>query len=114
MSRTSQMPTSPELQTPLPKWSIVGLLKPHSKAFAFGLIAVIGESIASLLEPWPLKIVLDNILKSKPAHGWLNTLIVSLAGADSYAILRLAAIMVLVIAVIDAVCTYTEKYFTTS
>jgi ATP-binding cassette subfamily B protein len=108
------MPTSPELQTPLPKWSIVGLLKPHSKAFAFGLIAVIGESIASLLEPWPLKIVLDNILKSKPAHGWLNTLIVSLAGSNSHAILRLAAMFVMAIAVMDAICTYTEKYFTTS
>ena len=26
---------------------------------------MIGESVANLLEPWPLKIVLDNVLKSQ-------------------------------------------------
>jgi subfamily B ATP-binding cassette protein MsbA len=96
-------------------WSIVDLLKPHRRALAFGFLAVIGESIASLLDPWPLKIVLDNVLKTKAAtHGWLNGLILSIAGTDRFAILRFAAIMVLAVAVMDAVCTYTEKYFTTS
>ncbi len=98
-----------------PRWTILQLLKPHRKALTFGFLAVIGESIASLLDPWPLKIVLDNVLKSKAAtHGWLNGLILSVAGADRYAILRFAAVMVLAVAVMDALCTYTEKYFTTS
>src|SRR5579863_660663 len=98
-----------------PRWSIVQLLKPHRRALIFGLLAVIGESIASLLDPWPLKIVLDNVLKTKAAtHGWLNGLILSVAGPDRYAILRFAAVMVMAVAIMDAVCTYTEKYFTTS
>jgi ABC-type multidrug transport system fused ATPase/permease subunit len=42
------------------------LLKPHAKARTVGLVAVIG-----VLEPWPLKIVIDNVLKSQPIHGWL-------------------------------------------
>jgi subfamily B ATP-binding cassette protein MsbA len=100
--------------TPVKTASVKELLRPHAWALTFGLIGVVGESIASLLEPWPLKIVLDNVLKSHATHGWLNTLIVSLAGTDRYAIVRLAAAMVLAIAVIDAICTYTEKYFTTS
>jgi ATP-binding cassette, subfamily B, bacterial len=94
--------------------SIKALLKPHIKLLMVGLAAVVGEGIADLLQPWPLKIVLDNVLKSREIHGWLNQFIVSTVGQDKLAILRFAAVAVLVIAVIDAICTYTDKYVTTS
>ena len=92
------------------------LLRPHAKALAFGLVAVVGEGLADLLQPWPLKIVFDNVLKAKSAtgHGWLNRLIDSTVGTSPIAVLRFAAIAALVIAVVDAVCSYTEKYLTTS
>ena len=99
---------------PARKFTITYLLRPHTRALTFGLLAVIGEGIANLLEPWPLKIVLDNVVRDKHTGGWLNHLIVSLAGADRFAVLKFAAIAVLVIAVVDAVCSYTEKYLTTS
>jgi subfamily B ATP-binding cassette protein MsbA len=99
-------------------WSIAALLKPHSKALAFGLLAVIGESASSLLEPWPLKIVLDNVFKSKPSTGraqaWLHRLIESTAGTDKLAIIKFAALAVVAIALLGALCSYAEKYFTTS
>ncbi|MGD0297006.1 MAG: ABC transporter ATP-binding protein [Bryobacteraceae bacterium] len=94
--------------------TIKDLLKPHSKILLLGLIAVIGEGIANLLQPWPLKIVLDNVLKSREIHGWLNSLIQSTVGPDRLAALEFAAAAVLAIALIDAVCSYTEKYVTTS
>ena len=94
--------------------SIKELLKPHVKLLTVGLAAVAGEGIADLLQPWPLKIVLDNVLQSREIHGWLNRFILATAGTDKVAILRFAAIAVLVVALIDAVCTYTDKYVTTS
>jgi subfamily B ATP-binding cassette protein MsbA len=94
--------------------SIAALLKPHSKVIAIGILAVIVEGIASLLEPWPLKIVLDNVLKSRPIHGWLNHLIVSTVGEDKLRILEVAAGAVLLIAAIGAIASYVEKYVTTS
>ena len=90
------------------------LLKPHYKILWLGLIAVIGEGVANLLQPWPLKIVLDNVLKSREIHGWLDSFILSVAGQDRLAILRFAALAVLGIALVDAICSYTEKYVTTS
>ena len=51
------------------------LLAPHTKALTFGLLAAVGEGIANLLEPWPLKIVLDNVLRGRQIHGWLNPFI---------------------------------------
>jgi ATP-binding cassette, subfamily B, bacterial len=91
------------------------LLRPHKKALAAGLAAVIGEGVANLLQPWPLKIVFDNVLKSKPQHaqGWLNHLILAM-GQDPASILRFAAIAALAIAVLGAICSYAEKYLTTS
>jgi ATP-binding cassette, subfamily B, bacterial len=101
---------------PAPRKSleITDLLRPHYKILLLGLVAVVGEGIANLLQPWPLKIVLDNVLKSREIHGWLNSLIVSTVGTDKLGALRFAAVAVLVIAVVDAICSYTEKYVTTS
>jgi ATP-binding cassette, subfamily B, bacterial len=90
------------------------LLQPHVRALSLGLLAVIGESAANLLEPWPLKIVLDDVFKTRQVHGWLNHFIYSAVGYDKIAILKFACIAVLAIAVLDAICSYAEKYLTTS
>ena len=95
-------------------FKITDLLKPHSKALAVGLVAAVGEGVANLLEPWPLKIVFDSVLRSQPAHGWLNRFITSTVGDDKVAFLKFAVVAVIVIALLDAVCSYTEKYLTTS
>jgi ATP-binding cassette, subfamily B, bacterial len=96
------------------KLTISELLKPHTRALTLGLIAVVGEGIANLLEPWPLKVVLDNVLRSRPLQGWLNHLIHSTVGDDKVAVLKFACAAVLGIAALDAASSYTEKYYTTS
>lgn len=77
---------------------------------------MLGETAADLLQPWPLKIVFDNVLKARSAHGhgWLNHILVNTIGTQPLQVLRAAAIAALVIAVLDAACSYTEKYLTTS
>src|SRR5713101_2940402 len=90
------------------------LLKPHSKALALGILAVIGEGIANLLEPWPLKVVLDLVVRSRQTGGWLNHLILSAIGQDKLSILKYAAAAALIIAALGALCSYAEKYLTTS
>ncbi len=52
--------------------TIRDLLRPHLRALALGFGAVVAEGLANLLEPWPLKVVLDNVLKSRTGHGALN------------------------------------------
>ena len=94
--------------------SIRHLLKPHARALAVGVAAVLVETAANLAEPWPLKVIFDNVLKSKPGHGWLAQLIFFTAGTDKLAILKFAALSVLVIAAVGAVSGYTEKYITAS
>ena len=93
---------------------VLELLRPHKRELWLGLIAIAGESIAGLLEPWPLKIVLDDLLQGKNQHGWLHHFILITAGSAPRNILLFACIAVLAIAVTDAFCTYGEKYITTN
>jgi len=101
---------------PLPprRLSIRALLRPHRGTLLLALAAVIGEAAADLLEPWPLKIVLDNVLHTKKSGGWLNHFIQTAVGSNTLAALKFACFAVLGIAVLDAICSYAEKYLTTS
>jgi len=93
--------------------SIIGLLRPHWKALSLALLAVAGEAATDLLEPWPLKIVLDYLLQSKHPPGWMSAM-VGWIGQDKLAVLNFAVLAVAVIAVVGALSSYLEKYLTTS
>jgi ATP-binding cassette, subfamily B, bacterial len=96
------------------KVTIRELLKPHHQALALGVLAAVGDGIANLLAPLPLKIVLDNVLKSKPGNGWLSAFILSFEGSNNLAVINFAAVAVMVIALFGALCAYSEKLLTTS
>ncbi len=92
---------------------IIGLLRPHWKALLLALLAVVGEAATDLLEPWPLKIVLDYLLQSKTPPDWMRGMVAWL-GQDKLAVLNFAVAAVAVIAIVGALSSYLEKYVTTS
>jgi ATP-binding cassette subfamily B protein len=96
------------------KISIGSLLRPHIGPLVLGFIAIAGESAANLLQPWPIKIVLDDVLRSHNSHAWTMRIIHQMVGTEALAVLKFACAAVLAIAVLDAICTYAEKYLTTS
>ncbi len=96
------------------QWRLPDLLRPHWKQMSLALVAVAGETAAHLLEPWPLKIVLDYVLQSKQMPGWLAAVVHGAAGDSPLAVLNFAVVCVLLIAMVGAVSTFTEKYLTTS
>ncbi len=77
-------------------------------------MAVAGGGIADLAQPWPLKIVIDTVLKGQKNQGWLNNLVVSVAGEDRIHVLKFAALMALLIALFGAVCSFAQKSITTT
>src|SRR3984893_13063260 len=89
------------------------LLRPHWQTLTIAFVAVLGETITDLLEPWPLKIVFDYVLSSKRMPHWLGGVIAPL-GHDKVAILEFAALSVVAIATVGAISTFFEKYLTTS
>ena len=96
------------------KLRIIDLVRPHWKALTIALVAVLGETLTDILEPWPIKIVVDNILQSKKLPAVLSGVVTGLFGHNTYAIVNFAVAAVAAIAVVGAVSSYFEKYLTTS
>jgi len=96
------------------KFQITDLLRPHWKTLTVAFVAVIAESATDLLDPWPLKVVFDHVLGSKPTPPWMTSIATSTFGTDKFALLSFAALAVLVIAIAGALSSYAEKYLTTS
>lgn len=93
--------------------TIPELLRPHWKALSLAFAAVVAQSAAGLLEPWPLKLVFDYVLGSKTAPAWVDALSAPF-GEGPRAVLGLAVAGVVLIAIVDGIGTYGEKYLTTS
>jgi hypothetical protein len=77
------------------------------------LAAVAIEAAMGLLEPWPIKIVLDYLLQSRRLPGWM-IVVVGWLGDGKLAILNFAVVAVAAIAVVGAVSSYLENYLTTN
>ena len=92
---------------------VTHLARSHWKALTLALVAVVGETVAGIAEPWPVKIVIDNVLQHKRLPPRLDA-IVALFPANAFATLNFALAAVLMIAVIGAISSYSEKFLTTS
>jgi ATP-binding cassette subfamily B protein len=94
---------------------ITEVLRPHWKALVIAMLAVLGETLADVGSPWPIKIVIDSLSKeSTKLPQWLLQFVTRLFGNNTLAILNFAVAAVAVIAIVDAISSYTEKYMTTS
>jgi len=109
-----ESPTKPSASKQPGKLRIIGLIRPHWKVLSLAFIAVLGQTLSDVLEPWPIKIVIDNILQSKKLPSWLAGSVVEIFGQDKMAILNFAVAAVAAIAVVGAISSYFEKYLTTS
>ena len=106
------MPAAP---TPAPRaLKILDLVRPHWKALALALVAALGVALTDILDPWPIKVVVDNLLQSKPLPGLLARVVTAIFGQGAYAVLNFAVVAVAIVALVGAVSAYFEKYLTTS
>ena len=90
--------------------SLIRLLRPHWPLLAVAFVAMLVQSAADLLEPWPLKVVFDYVLGSKHMPHWLAERM----PGDPLGVLNVAATAVIAIAAIGALSSYTEKYLATT
>ena len=88
------------------------LLRPYRVPLGIAFLAMLVESAADLLEPWPLKIIFDHVIGSKPIPDWLSRWR-SVTG-DRMPLLDAAALAVIAIAILGAASSFVEKYLSTS
>ena len=96
--------------------SLVGeLLRPYWGSLAVVFTAMLVQSTMTLAAPWPLKIIIDNVVVGRKLDPWLATLLKPLlAHAHRSHLAEIAALAVIVIAILNAAASYTANYFTES
>jgi len=94
---------------------IRSLIRPYSISLAAILVAMLVQTAMSVAGPWPLKIVLDNVIGSHKLSPWLDHLLRPLlAGGSKMQIAAAAALAAVLIAVVGAIASYVANYYTTS
>jgi subfamily B ATP-binding cassette protein MsbA len=90
------------------------LLRPRRRTLAALVVAMLVQMAMSLAVPWPLKVVLDNVVGSHPAPHWIAWLLPTLGGHGKPQIAAAAGIATVLIAVVTGIAMYVQSYLTES
>ena len=94
---------------------IRGLIRPYRGKLAIILLAMFVETATSLAAPWPLKIILDNVVGNRKLEPWLRFFMGStIEHGSKMHFASVAALVFVVIAVLGAVASYIDNYYTES
>jgi ABC-type multidrug transport system fused ATPase/permease subunit len=91
------------------------LIRPYRGQLFIILLAMLVETAMSLAGPWPLKIIIDNVIGSHKLSPWLERFVrPMLDGGAKLQVAGLAALAFIVIALVGAIASYIDNYYTES
>jgi subfamily B ATP-binding cassette protein MsbA len=90
------------------------LLSPYRGRLAIILAAMLVQTLMSLAAPWPLKIIIDNVVGNRPAPAWIAWLMPLLGGDSRLHLAAAAGIATVAIAAVTGLAFYVANYFTES
>jgi ABC-type multidrug transport system fused ATPase/permease subunit len=91
------------------------LVRPYRLALTVVLVAMLVETAAALAAPWPLKVILDSVVGKHPLPRWMARAVGPLmANGGPMRVATLAAVALVVIAIIGAIASYVQNYYTES
>jgi len=93
---------------------VLDLVRPYRGWLAIVFVAMLVEIAMSLAAPWPLKLVLDDALGNHKLPQWLAWAHDYGIGRHTLGVALFAGLATLFIAVISAVASYIDNYYTTS
>ncbi len=94
---------------------ILSLVRPYRGTLFVILLTMVIQTAMSVAGPWPLKIILDNVVGSHRLPPWLDDLLRPvLSGTGKMQIALAAALAVVLIALVGAIASYISNYYTTS
>jgi len=112
--------SAPTIPSPAPKPGkdmmrlVLDLVRPYRGWLIIVFIAMIVETAMSLASPWPLKIIIDNVVGKHKLPEFLTWLRDFSFGEHTLALAGVAAVGTVLIAIIGAVAGYIDNYYTES
>jgi subfamily B ATP-binding cassette protein MsbA len=89
-------------------------VRPYRKWLLLILAAMLIEALMDIAAPWPLKIVIDNVMGQHALPLWLLWIKQFSISENKMALAGIAAILLVVITIIGAVAGYINNFFTES
>ena len=93
---------------------VLELIRPYRGWLIIVFVAMLLETAMSIAAPWPLKIILDNVVGKQKLPEFLSWLRDFSSGEHTLALAGVAAAGAVIIAVIGAVAGYIDNYYTES
>ncbi len=91
------------------------LVRPYRGTLFIILLTMLVQTAMSVVAPWPLKIVLDNVVGTHKLAPWLDHLLRPfMTGSSKMQIAAAAAILTVLVALVGALASYIANYYTTS
>lgn len=88
------------------------LLRPYRRLLMIIVAATLVSMVMSLAAPWPLKVILDNVVASNRPPGWIAWLFPMVGGHTKTHIAAAAGIATVAIAVLSGAAFYVASYST--
>lgn len=89
-------------------------VKPYRTWLLLIFFAMFIETLMGLAAPWPLKIVIDNVIDNHPLPAWLSWLDMISINENKMGLAAAAAILLVVLTIVGAIAGYINSYFTES
>ncbi len=94
---------------------IGSLIRPYRSRLALIFLAMLLETVMSLAAPWPLKVILDNVVGNHQLAPWLRHFLGPVTeNPHRLHVAALASLAFILIAVAGSVATYVDNYYTES
>ena len=90
------------------------MVSPYKKWHFIIFSAMLVETAMSLATPWPLKIIIDNVIGHHKLPGWLSWMYDVFPGENRIQFAAVAAISTIILAAIGSLASYADNYFTES
>lgn len=90
------------------------LLRPYRGRLTVILVAMLLQTLMSLAAPWPLKVIIDDVVGGHPPPQWIAWLLPMLGGDGRLHVAAAAGIVTVLIAAVTGLGFYVANYFTES
>src|SRR5438309_10047753 len=90
---------------------VMRFVKPYWSFLALAFLGALGETVADLLQPWPLKLLFDQIFNDRPLPAVISAFVTTTFGQQARDLLYFVLLAVIGIAALNAGSSYIQDFF---
>ena len=93
---------------------IIELIRPYRKWLIIVFVAMLVETAMTILAPWPLKVIIDNVVGTHKMPEWLDWVKDLPMGNTKQGLAAWAGVSIIIIALFGGIAGYIDNYYTES